>query len=272
MRKYILMAAFLLGNNSAYALQAQPWFSEVYEFVFFSRYSFAWYPGISHAIVQPAGTSHINLLHFDLGIAVAPQCSFDADFELSETSRQSFGFRSLALQGRYLCMDDIIGDPVSLSVGFNARYTGHSAITDVSCPYYGDVDFEANIALGREFEVRLSPWRTRLWGFGSLGQANRGSPWLRAIIGFDASYQEMHRLAMLFNAAHSFGRRRNIDINNFHGYGKYRQKFIDLSLQYGLRMGVWGMLSFEYRRRLLAKTCPENVNTLGISYLLSFSF
>ena len=55
-------------------------------------------------------------------------------------------------------------------------------------------------------------------------------------------------------------------------YAKIREKAIDLGFRYGYRLGVYGTLRFTYFRRVLARSCPAEVNAFIFSYLLPFSF
>ncbi|MES2273793.1 MAG: hypothetical protein V4487_06340, partial [Chlamydiota bacterium] len=145
------------------------------------------------------------------------------------------------------------------------------SLKDVSCPYHGNVDFEANFSVGKEFDAS-DCWRFRIWGFGALGHANRGSPWVRAIVALETNINDLHKWALFAEASNGYGRHSRVEIDHFHGYAKIRQKSIDLALRYGYRMGVWGTLRLEYQRRVLAKSCPAHVNAFIISYLLPFSF
>ena len=95
------------------------------------------------------------------GISI-PICNLPA------TSKETFNFRSAAWQARYLWLDDIVGDPISFATGASVRVTSTTSLKDVSCPYHGNVDFEVNFALGKEWDVfgmlafpRLGLWRCR---------------------------------------------------------------------------------------------------------------
>jgi hypothetical protein len=181
-----------------------------------------------------------------------------------------FNFRSVALQARYLWLDDIIGDRVSFATGANGRFTNTASLHDVSCPSHGNFDFEFNFSLGKEFDVS-DWWAWRLWFFGAVGHANRGSPWVRGIAAVETNYDDQHKFALLALGSNGYGRHTTVLVDDFDGYAKIRQKSIDLAIRYGYRVGVWGTLRFEYQRRLLAKSCPEQVNAFIFSYLLPFS-
>lgn len=262
---------FLLLPLMAFSLEKQPWLSDVYEFHFLGGYAYSRFNKVEGAVDQLTSPFNVHLLFGGLDFSFSPEWSIDADVEFSDTTRTSFGFRSFAIQGRYLWLDDIIGDWISLTTGGSIRVTSPTFLKDVSCPSHGNVDMEANISIGKEFDS-LQFWRFRLWGFGVIGIANRGSPWIRGGAFVEANLDDTHKWALFLLGSHGYGRKRTINIADFRGYGRIRQKNIDIGIRYGYRMSVWGTLRGEYMRRVKASLYPENVNTFVISYLLPFSF
>ncbi len=254
----------------AFSLEVQPWFGDVYEFHLLSSYAYSRFNHVQGAIPQLTNVFQSNLVYLGLDFSFSPQWSIDGDFQLAETSAQSFNVRSLAIQARYLWLDDIVGDRVTLTTSANLRFTPTHALHDVSCPSHANMDFEVNLSLGKEFEVTQS-WLFRTWGFASVGHANRGSPWVRAIAALETNLNDQHKFAFYAEGLNGYGRHSNFNPNAFDGYAKVRNKSIDLWLRYGCRIGVWGTIRLEYGRRVLAKACPAQVNTWLIGYLLPFS-
>lgn len=261
----------LLLPLSAMALEVQPWFGDVYEFHFLGSYAYSRFRKVENAIPPLGRLFQAHVAYLGLDFSPTPTWSIDGDIQFADTTAQSFNFRTIALQARYLWTDDIIGDPVSFATGANIRTTASHALRDVSCPSHANVDFEVNFSLGKEFDASES-WRWRTWAFGAVGHGNRGSPWVRAIIALETNIEDQHKWALYAEGINGYGRHTHIDPNNFFGYAKIREKAIDLGIRYGCSLGVWGTLRFEYIRRVLAKSCPENVNTFEVSYLLPFCF
>jgi hypothetical protein len=253
------------------ALEVQPWFGDVYEFHFLGSYSYSRFRSVQHASPQLSSPFNVNLLYFGLDFSPSAEWSVDLDVQVADTTQMPFNFRTGAMQARYLWLDDIIGDPVSLSTGFSIRATPSHALRDVSCPSHGAVDFELNASLGKEFDPS-DRWRLRMWGFAAVGHANRGSPWVRAIASLETNIDETHKWALWAEGINGYGGKKTIDPFQFFGYARVREKAIDVGIRYGHRIGVYGTVRFEYIRRVLAKSAPENVNTFMISYLLPFSF
>ncbi len=262
----LLLVPFYLG-----ALETQPWFGDVYEFHFLGSYAYSQFSTVQNGIPQLTSPFQSNLVYLGLDFSPSPEWSVDTDLQVADTTQEGFYFRTWGLQGRYLWLDDIVGDPITFTTGANLRVMSTTSLHDVSSPYHGNVDFECNFALGKEFDVADS-CRFRLWGYGALGQANRGSPWVRAILAFETNIEDAHKMGLFASGTNGYGANRLVFIDHFNGYGKIRQKSIDLALRYGYRIGVWGTIRVEYQRRVLAKSCPQNVNTFVLSYLLPFSF
>lgn len=266
MRKWLFLLLPLMGS----AVEVQPWFGDCLEFHFLGSYAYSFFNKVEHGRPQLKSTFQSHVAYLGLDFSPTPEWSVDMDLQLADTTQQNFNFRSIALQARYLWLDDIIGDPISFATGGNVRFTNTNSLHDVSCPSHANFDFELNFSLGKEFDVSDS-WAWRMWGFGTVGHGNRGSPWVRAIVALETNYDDQHKLAFFAEGSNGYGRHTAVYIDHFNGYAKIRQKSIDLAVRYGYRVGVWGTLRFEYARRVLAKSCPEQVNSFIFSYLLPFS-
>jgi hypothetical protein len=265
-----LVTVLSLSFTTLFGLEMQPWFGDVYEFHLLSSYSYSWFNSVQNSSPPFHQFFQTNLAYFDLDFSPSPVWSIDADLQLAQSSAVSFTFRSAAIQARYLWLDDIVGDPVSFSTGASVRATGTSSLKDVSCPSHGNADFEIHFSLGKEFDAN-DTWRFRTWCFGAVGQANRGAPWVRGVVAFEMNIDDLHRWALYAEGINGYGRHTHIDVDDFFGYAKKREKVIDLTLRYGRSLGVWGTLRLGYSYRVLAKTAPERVNTVFLSYLLPFS-
>lgn len=253
-----------------FSLEMQPWFGNTYEFSFLSKYAYSRFSKVNSAIPPLANTSNDHLLHFNLEYPITPSIDLDTDLEFIDTPRQSFSYRSYALQSRFLISDDLVGDAVSFDLGVNARLTSERSLHDISTPYHGNFGMEGSFALGKQFDQNT--WKFRTWGFGAVGMANKGAPWIRGCLSLEGNINETNKWALYAHAVHGYGRKTIVNINHFHGYANIREKNIDLAIKIGHRFDAWGTLSLEYRRRVYARRCPENVNTFAIMYVLPFSF
>jgi hypothetical protein len=252
-------------------LEVEPWLDVLGQFHFEAAYAYSRYNKVQGAHPGLKHPSNDQLLAFDLGVVPWPNWDADIDMEFAQTPRLAWGFRSVGGQVRYQWLDDIIGDPVSLTTGLNLRYASWRALSDVSCPYHSTWNAEFNASVGKEWE-QMAYWVTRVFAFGGVGIANHGSPWLRGIAAVQANQKDKHQYTVFAAGYFGFGRRQDIDIRHFHGYGSIHHQSVDLGIGYRYSFGIWGSLSLEYAYRVYAHAFPAHVNWFAISYRLPFSF
>ena len=269
MKKW-LFTAFFFPFLMGFSIELQPWFGDVYEFHFLGSYAYSWFHSVQGSRPPFNQFFQSNLIYLALDFSPSPVWSVDMDLQFADTSKVPFNFRSAAVQARYLWLDDIVGDPVSLVTGASIRTTATSSLKDVSCPSHGNVDFEVNFSLGKEFDSS-DRWRFRTWVFGAVGHANRGAPWVRGTVALETNINDVHKWAVFADGVNGYGRHTHINVDHFFGYARVREKAIDLRIRYGCRTGVWGTVRLEYMHRVLAKAAPQRVNAFIISYLLPFS-
>jgi hypothetical protein len=163
-----------------------------------------------------------------------------------------------------------MGDPVSLTTGLSVRGVASRSLKDISCPYHFHANFEANTSIGREWDHGFD-WHMRLYGFGAIGVANRGYPWVRALAMFEGNIHCTHRLGIFAETYVGFGNQAHVHTNHFNGYADIRHRNIDVGVKYTYVFEIWGHLSFAYTRRVYARSFPQNVNFFTVSYMLPFS-
>ncbi len=261
---------FLLLPLSLFGLEIEPWFCDTWEFTFTPSYTYGRFHTVQNGHPQLNKPFNENLLTFDLEVSPSPNWDLDADVEFADTTVQSMGLRSGALQARYLWLDDVMGDAVSLTTGISARGVSSRSLKDISSPYHFHTNFEVNTSIGREWAQEFD-WHVRLYGFGALGMANSGYPWVRGSVMFEGNVHDSHRFGIFAESYVGFGNQEQVHTNRFNGYADIRHRNIDAGLKYTYAFEIWGQLSFAYTRRLYARSFPENVNFFTISYMLPFS-
>lgn len=266
----ILFCASVVNLLPLNALDMEPWFCNLWEFNFTPSYTYSRYRDVQNGHPQLKSTSNDHLLIFDLSVSPLPQWEFSADIEFADTPRQSMGLRSYALQGKYLWLNDVVGDPVSLTTGLNVREVSGHSLKDVSCPYHFHTNIELNASIGREWSRGFN-WHLRLWGFGALGMANRGYPWTRAFTTLEGQWKGAHRLGLFSEWYAGLGGHATVNTDHFNGYAQIRHRNCDVGLTYTYIFEVWGRISVAYTRRVFARSFPENVNFFTLRYTLPFS-
>lgn len=254
-----------------FALEVEPWFSQPWECHLISAYTYSRFTHVQNAHPQIRHPFNDQMVSFALGTACGPSWAFDTEIEFVNTPVQRWGYRSFAAQGRYLWCDDIIGDPVSFATGLNIRAVSSHSLEDVSCPYHSYGNFELTGSLGKEWG-RESLWVVRTFGFGGIGMANRGAPWMRLLASIEGNYDNRHRLAVFSLGYFGFGHKQTVDPDHFHGYANIAHRSIDLGAKYSYVFNIWGDLSLTYVYRPYAHAFPAHVNFITLSYNLPFSF
>lgn len=266
----LMRRLLLLLPISLFGLEIQPWFCDMWEFSFTPSYTYGRFHSVQNGDPQLKKPFNEHLLTFDLEVSPSPHWDMDADVEFADTTAVSMALRSGAFQIRYLWLDDVACDPVSLTTGISARGVASRSLKDISCPYHFHTNFEVNTSIGKEWDHGFD-WHMRLYGFGAIGVANRGYPWVTAFAMFEGNIHCTHRLGIFAEAYVGFGNQAHVHTNHFNGYADIRHRNIDTGVKYTYVFEIWGHLSFAYTRRVYARSFPENVNFFTVSYMLPFS-
>lgn len=269
MRNKFALLSFL-GAAPLAALPVEPWLGDYYEFFFDGSYTFDYYNRVANALGGPKHSSRDHQVLLGLGFTFPQNVEAYAEIEFARTTRQEFNFRSFGLQGRYLWLDDVIGDPVSLTTGLSMRGVAHYSLKDISCPYAAEFNMELNISAGKEWSCGKF-WTLHTYGFGAVGIAQRGAPWTRVLLSTEWNWEDKHRFQLFGRGDFGFGGRNFVNVNHFHGYANIHHQSIDIGATYRKVFLIWGTLSFEYARRIYAHAYPQGVNFFTVSYNLPFS-
>lgn len=260
----------VLAPVSLVALESKPWLASAYEFYFNSAYTYSRFDQVHHATHQLRTPWNNNLISCGLGFIPSDGWELEAEVELAATPRQTFGYRSAAIQGRYQWLNDIVGDPVSCASGVVLRDVSTTSLHDISCPYSFLVNLELNTSIGKEWS-KGPFWSMRTWAQVAVGVANRGMPWINGLCCFEKNWDNRHRILLFAEADFGFGAREHVDVDHFFGWGKYHHQSVDVGAGYQYHFDLWGDLTLSYARRVYAHTFPEQVNFFTLSYHLPFS-
>src|SRR5207249_3886291 len=133
------------------ALQKTPWLGNLFEF----EGSIVQEHTQSHELDTKEGTHHRSL-HSDLTKAAlhfTPQIdlSVEAELNLAKTQDHDFGFDSLKGSVRYLWLNDIAGDIISIITGAQASISPRARVADLSSQNHGVLELETYASFGKEF-------------------------------------------------------------------------------------------------------------------------
>lgn len=211
--------------------------------------------------------------NLSLSLAIDPVVLWPVSVEietlLARTHHRSWGLDSFKLTGRYQWMDDILGDPVSLTGGLSLILPVKVALHDISSFHHGIVECEAHVAVGKEFSL-FDQWTFRHWGLLAIGVADRGSPWFRGGYFWEKNFCNGFSLDLFFEGLLGLGSRR-LHAHHFHGYGGIRHRSIDLGVQLNYQLDCFGVISLAYTYRPYARNFPKNVNCIQLSLFYPFA-
>lgn len=258
---------YLLLPCSLFSFELQPWYLAIGEFNFRPSYSYRYYPSVSQA--KPYH-SHDHRIDLNLGVQFWPNWEVQLETDFLHSHKLNWGAEAVGMQIRHLLLDDVAGDPVSLSVGLQGYFVPTRSLRDVSVPYHAQGNLELGVAIGKEVD-KIYHWLFRFWGFLGVGQANRGAPWIRPLLMAEMKFQQKHVFKAFTESSIGFGCRHHLKIDDFNGYAKIAHRSIDLGLNYTYLFRIWGSLSFEGAYRVYAHSFPRRAVTACVQYRLPFS-
>lgn len=238
---------FLLISCSLGAIEYNPWPAQMLEF---------------ELIPDFAVTTAKDLRKEDLNVnlAVMPtqrwQAQFECDFFDSSKRSPTYSHSSATL--RYLWLDDVIGDPVSLITGCTIRSVSDAALLDPLTFYHSQVEFEGHIAIGTE-TAPCETWESRRWCALLLGVPTQGRLWGGFLAQSEWNFWDTHVLSCSLEAEANFGGKPLKASLPFHGYKDIAYQFVDLGAGYRYTFSDFGDLGFCYYCRVYAKNSPKNV-------------
>ena len=255
---------------SLFAFVIDPWFTPIAEFEFRPVYSYRYYPSVDNGVNPSNYHSHDHLIDLNLGVNFWPNWDFQIQSDFSHTRKLNWGGQRIGTQLRYLLMDDVAGDPISLALGGQVFFVPTRNMRDVSSPYHAQGNLELGISAGKEIDSTYQ-WLWRFWGYLGAGIANRGYPWLRPFLAAEGKFHNRHILKLFAESYIGFGERASVNINDFNGYAKIKHRSIDVGLNYTYLFEIWGALGLQYSFRIYAHSYPQHASIFTAEYRFPFS-
>lgn len=263
------MAASTFCATLADATEFKPWYGRIFEIeargsVLMQQFSRV---DTSHGKKKRYETD--AFYNLSAATSVWENIAAEVEFEASSTKHCSFGADALRLTGRYLWMNDVIGDPVSLSTGITFSGIFDPVHRNIAAFDHGGVAGLAHIAVGKEWSCEQF-WVSRFWGMAAIGIADVGSPWLQADIYWERNWWERHRLELYANSIWGLGGNQLGHIHHFHGYGSISYQAVDAGIRYSYRLCNDALLTVGYGYRVYGKNCPWGANFLLVKICYPF--
>ncbi|MGK5594636.1 MAG: hypothetical protein ACSNEK_04675 [Parachlamydiaceae bacterium] len=261
-RFILLLTLFWVAHLSA--TEFAPWFGNQYQFE-------ARYRALYQKYHRVGRHHHADDLFSQLSLSFSPDPKVNGEAEIlfADTRYRDFGFDSGKVTGRCLLLNDIIGDPVSLTSGLSFTFPIYSGLHDTSSFHTGTVETEAHLAVGKEYSC-LDQWYQRQYALFAIGIATQGSPWIRLQYSWEERLCYGWAYELFAKSVFGFGKRR-LHISDFNGYGAIAHRSIDLGIKLNYILDFSGILSFEYAYRVFAQNFPKNTHLVQLTYFYPFS-
>lgn len=266
-RAKVLLGLMLFFPSVVQAVDLKPWFTRAYQLQGLIDYRFQSY----HSVDAPSKSSHYSSNdHFVDGslMFVYEPFSLQLETEFADTKKRNFDWDHVSFTGRYLWLDDNIGDPVSLTTGLTVSRAWREAVNDISSFHHGRNEAFLHVAIGKQ-NIEGSTWLSRWWGVLGIGTADRWTPWIVANAAYEWNSCDTHRLRLYVNSLWGCGGRK-LKAQDFGGYGPINHRSIDIGVRYSYEFDYYGMLSIDYARRVYAHNFPDNANILTLCYIYPF--
>lgn len=271
---FSLCLTFIHAHEQA-VWRSAPWFAPAFELQPSLLYAFQYYSTLKddhlkddHSDQRCPSKDHFLDLHNS--VTWMQEWQFSFGYSLAQTSRYRFlhGNR-FSLEARYLLLDDVIGDPVSLYVGIKGLQNSSQARHDPSILCHGSIGAELEVAVGKEWAA-MTDWSRRSWAKLALGAADLGSPWLSALAAGEWKCTPFLLLGACAQWLAGLGKKQ-ISCYNFQGYGSLRHRTVDLCAYLRAELPCQrGALTCSYSCRCYAKNSPNKAQQVMVSYLYPF--
>lgn len=266
MKKWLALAML---PSLCFALEERPWFGQMLEFYFRPQYSYSFFDEVDHASVPLTSTHHQHLLNFNLETSVPDTWDYQIELNFADATPISWYYRSFAIQVTKLWLDDVCGDPVSLTTGLSYRDSSSRLRRSLFTPFHARANFELHTSVGKEWSQRCD-WIFRTYATFAIGQGTKGSPWLRGDLFLWYNLCDTHRFRLYAKSYFGLGSQTLVPTDNFQGWGEIRHQSIDLGVSYEYAFTCWGSLRFDYLHTVYAKSYLEHVNAFWFTYELPF--
>jgi hypothetical protein len=255
------------------ATEQAPWLGNTYEFEPKVSYTHFYAPKID--LHHKTKHHHVrgNIEAFSLVFTPAADISTELEVSGFDTREHEFGLEKTKATVRYLWLNDVVGDPVSLTTGASFGYLPRRSFHDISLMHHGYYETELHAAVGKEFgfsEKENTYYRTYFMPL--FGIAERGSPWARAEAHIEGICQDTYSMDIFVKAEKGFGNHKLRHIDHFKGYADINYRFLDTGLSFKYILQDFGSIYATGTYRLAAKYGPKEMSLIEVGLVVPFSF
>lgn len=265
------MAGALGLQLFVYGEDNRPWFGNDNEFEWKTSQSYQAYKQMDAQSLAVPKRSHSHYTDMSLGVATMGKYYGALSVRLADTDFRDFGVESFSFTASKLLMNDLVGDPYSLSVGAQTTITPTSeSLNDPSSLRHSYLEAKVLASIGRE-KSREWTWSYRYWASLSLGGGNKGSPWAELFLAFEKNFWDQHCMRLSLDSRKGFGSQDLVQPAVFTGYRELDYHLADLAASYSYKFAYWGSLTIQGKSRVEARYVPKRAHMMTLSYNLPFS-
>ena len=269
--KYLFLFLCLLLTASLSGLEKapSPWLGNVYEF----EPTLAYEHVFDQKIEQKKHHFSTDFVRAAMQFSPDPDWSTEVELQGTRTFQHHFGFDAARVGARYLWLNDVIGDCISLTTGVSIAAINHSHLHDVSLLHHGRYETELHAAAGKEFGFGFfQNGYFHGWLFASVGVADHSSCWTREEAHLEAILKETHFFDLFLAHEKGQGSKKLHSVHDFHGYGHIDYTLHDLGLRYSYQVRGYGSAYAKIAKRLQASNCPKHGLSYEVGVTVPFSF
>ena len=268
---FATLFAASFAASTACASEYAPWLGNVYEFEAKGIYEYAHSNKLDTAHGDKSHTLHSNLLKAGLLFTPHPEWDLELEAGFAETTKHSMNYDATKLAVRHSWLNDLTGDPISLTTGVTLGLQQEKFLRDLSLIRHGPFEALFHASAGKEFGYSDAQYY-RAWVMGAVGVANQSSAWTKCEAHLDWIVSETHFVDLFLKAEKGHGNKRLLLHKHFHGYSHIAYRFADIGLRYEYCINSVGSLYVEAKKRLHARFCPEGLYALEVGFDIPFSF
>lgn len=250
-----LFAASIRGELKA------PWLATSFELQPTLKAKSYFYKKGNRSAVDFLGVAEGSLALLDL---------FDISVEAEGVSSNRFpsGYTAASFAGRYLLLNDAVGDPLCCTAGFQLRHAASKGLSNYSLFYHNHLECEVHVAIGKELDNKLRCPFWRWWSAASGGWAARAAPWIKCKGAVEKIWPTGHHICLELFSEKGLGS-RGFNRKDFYGYKKINYCRVEGAVGYSYRFDSYAECSLLCAYRFYAHNCPRGA-VLTLSCCLPF--
>lgn len=259
-------ALLLLLPSLCFATDRSPWTGNPFEFVSRVRYTFETFNKIEQ-IPFHTDNHYLNLALLGTGW---PSFDLEGQIQVAYTPYSGFFFDYGEMAGRYVWLDDVAGEPLTVTTALAVFGASKRSVLDPSTPVTGQVGGELQALIGKEWSL-CGDWISRHWLMGAVGLAHQSSGWLRWRVATERHFCLCHTVWIDVGGRIGLGDHPMPAIEQFTGYGPIDYRSIDLRAGYRRDVGNCGEIELSYLYRLYSENFPDQLHRVAVEILIPFS-